>query len=311
MQTAAVILDSPRALDVRTVGLRDPSAEDTVVEVAWSGISTGTERLLWDGRMPAFPGMGYPLVPGYEAFGRVVDAGASARHRIGETVFVGGSNAFLEVKGLFGGAARHLVVPAARAARVDIDPVPEGVLVALAATARHAVDPDAPPELVVGHGALGRLIARMVIADGHAPPTVWEIDPTRMDAGGAYEVVRPEDDPRRDYAVVCDASGDDAILDSLVSRCARDAEIVLAGFYEDRLSFAFAPAFMRALRLRIAAEWTPADLARTLDMIEFGRLRLDGLVTHRSAWRDAPAAYRTAFGDPACLKMVLDWEGCP
>ena len=34
------------------------------MDVEWSGISTGTERLLWSGRMPPFPGLGYPLVPG-------------------------------------------------------------------------------------------------------------------------------------------------------------------------------------------------------------------------------------------------------
>jgi 3-hydroxyethyl bacteriochlorophyllide a dehydrogenase len=28
--------------------------------------------------MPSFPGMGYPLVPGYESVGRIVDAGADA-----------------------------------------------------------------------------------------------------------------------------------------------------------------------------------------------------------------------------------------
>jgi bacteriochlorophyllide a dehydrogenase len=42
-----------------------------VVDVEWSGISTGTERLLFTGRMPPSPGMGYPLVPGYESVGRV------------------------------------------------------------------------------------------------------------------------------------------------------------------------------------------------------------------------------------------------
>jgi len=48
---------------------------DVVVDLAWSGVSAGTERLLWSGDMPPFPGLGYPLVPGYESVGRVVEAG--------------------------------------------------------------------------------------------------------------------------------------------------------------------------------------------------------------------------------------------
>jgi 3-hydroxyethyl bacteriochlorophyllide a dehydrogenase len=39
-----------------------------------------------------------------------------------------------------------------------------------------------------------------------------------------------------------------------------------------------------------------------------GRLSLDGLITHRQAAEAAPDAYRTAFTDAACLKMILDWR---
>ena len=65
---------------------------------------------------------------------------------------------------------------------------------------------------------------------------------------------------------------------------------------------------MREARLRIAAQWQPADLLAVKELAESGRLSLAGLITHRQPAADAPAAYRTAFGDPACLKMVLDWR---
>ena len=83
---------------------------------------------------------------------------------------------------------------------------------------------------------------------------------------------------------------------------------MLAGFYKDRVSFAFPPAFMREARLRVAAEWKPADMAAVLDLVAAGRLSLDGLITHRERAAAADAACRTAFGDPDCLKMILDWS---
>jgi 3-hydroxyethyl bacteriochlorophyllide a dehydrogenase len=43
-------------------------------------------------------------------------------------------------------------------------------------------------------------------------------------------------------------------------------------------------------------------------LIDSQRLSLDGLITHREEATDAPAAYRTAFTDVSCLKMVLDWR---
>ena len=75
METIAVVLQEPEQLRSAGSSCCRPSDDDIVVEVEWSGISTGTERLFWTGRMPPFPGMGYPLVPGYESVGRVTFAG--------------------------------------------------------------------------------------------------------------------------------------------------------------------------------------------------------------------------------------------
>jgi len=83
---------------------------------------------------------------------------------------------------------------------------------------------------------------------------------------------------------------------------------VLAGFYSEPLSFSFPPAFMREARIRVAAEWREPDLREAKGLAESGQLSLDGLITHRHPAQDAQAAYRTAFGDPSCLKMILDWR---
>jgi 3-hydroxyethyl bacteriochlorophyllide a dehydrogenase len=318
MDTLAIVIEEPERLSVRALELKDPGPGDLVVEVAWSGISTGTERLLWTGRMPPFPGLGYPLVPGYESVGRVVAAGEGAAERIGETVFVPGSSGFKDARGLFGGAAARLVVQGARVATIDPGLGELGVLIALAATARHAIAANgsgggsAPADLIVGHGVLGRLLARVAIAEGAAvgapPPTVWETNPARRAGALGYAVIHPDEDPRRDYRAIYDVSGDSKLLGPLIGRLARGGEVVLAGFYDQPLSFEFPPAFMREARIRVAAEWAPADLAATTRLIETGALTLDGLITHRFAIADADSAYRTAFGDPECLKMVLDWR---
>ncbi len=310
METLAVVIEEPERLSLRRLELKAPGPDDMVVEIAWSGISTGTERLLWSGRMPPFPGMGYPLVPGYESVGRVVDAGENARSRVGETVFVPGSAGFLDVRGLFGGAARRLVAPSARVVSTSEWLGREGVLIALAATALHAIAGGAgpAPDLIVGHGVLGRLLARLTLARGGPPPVVWETNPTRREGAESYEVTHPDSDDRRDYRAIYDVSGDSKLLGALIARLARGGEVVLAGFYDQPLSFEFPPAFMREARLRVAAEWAPEDLAETIRLIDAGALSLGGLITHTFNASRADEAYRIAFGDPACLKMILDWS---
>jgi 3-hydroxyethyl bacteriochlorophyllide a dehydrogenase len=309
MQTIAVVLESPGHLVMDQLDLTQPGDDDVVVDIDFSGISTGTERLLWSGRMPPFPGMGYPLVPGYESVGTICDAGDRNISRIGQSVFVPGANCFGAVRGLFGGAAAKLVVPAARVVEIDGALGEQGVLMALAATAYHvtAAPHAEQPDLIVGHGVLGRLIARLAVIAG-ATPTVWETDAARQGGADGYTVMHPDDDQRRDYKTICDVSGDPNLLDTLVARCARGGEIVLAGFYADRLSFSFPPAFMRETRFRIAAEWQDSDLRATASLIESGALSLDGLITHHATPARADAAYRTAFTETSCLKMILDWR---
>ena len=242
--------------------------------------------------------------------GIVTAAGPAAGVAVGTRVFVPGARCYGDIRGLFGGAAARVVVPGARVTPVGDRLGEQAVLLALAATAYHAVATQgaALADLIVGHGVLGRLLARLVVAQGGAP-VVWERNAERAAGAIGYTVLDPAADERRDYRCICDVSGDSAILDTLIARLAPGGEIVLAGFYSERVSFAFPPAFMREARIRIAAEWREPDLLATQQLVQAGRLSLDGLITHRRDASQAEAAYQTAFGDPGCLKMVLDWRG--
>lgn len=310
LSTRAIVFAGPLCLGVETLDIAQPGAGDVIVDIDWSGISTGTERLLWSGAMPAFPGMGYPLVPGYESVGRIVAAGGASGRQAGDTVFVAGANCYGAVRGLFGGAAERVVVPGARALPVDAALGADATLLALAATAYHAIGVDAaPPELIVGHGVLGRLLARLARLAG-GDPVVWETNPARQGGAEGYTVLHPDEDSRRDYNVICDVSGDAGLLNALIARLAPGGEIILAGFYAEPLSFAFPPAFMREARLRVAAQWQPADLIAVRDLVARRRLSLAGLITHSQPAATAATAYPTAFDDPDCLKMILDWRAC-
>ena len=307
MEATAIILEKPKKLSLGTVSLTNPVDTDLVVDILYSGISTGTERLLWSGAMPPFPGMGYPLIPGYESVGRIVDAGPAHKARIGDLVFIPGATCFGDIRGLFGGAASRVVIPASRAIPIAESLGEQGCLIALAATAMHAVTGTDMPDLVIGHGVLGRLIARLIVAAGGSP-TVWETSEIRREGATDYRVVHPVEDPDTLYQSIVDVSGDAGLIDTLISRLKPQGVITLAGFYSDRVSFAFPPAFMKEARFRIAAEWKPQDLEAVKGLIDAGSLSLDGLITHRAAYHEAESAYETAFTDPNCLKMILNWD---
>ena len=315
MKAQAVVFSQPKQVSLQALELCTRGVSDIEVAVQFSGISTGTERLLWDGSMPPFPGMGYPLVPGYEAVGEILSAGDDSPYRAGQRVFVPGAHCWGDgVHSLFGGSASRLVVPHQRVVAVDAIDGPEAVLLALAATAYHSVAgggqqaPFEPPELIVGHGVMGRLLARLTVASGAKAPVVWETQAARSGGAQGYTVIRPEDDDRRDYRTVYDVSGDADLLNDLIARVRPGGEVVLAGFYKQDIRFAFAPAFMRELRLRIAAEWKRPDLLAVEQLVAQGRLSLSDLITHIQSPARSEVAYSTAFGDAECLKMVLNWS---
>jgi 3-hydroxyethyl bacteriochlorophyllide a dehydrogenase len=308
----AVVFDRPERADFRQVDLTPPGPGDIVVKVDFSGISTGTERLLWEGTMPQFPGMGYPLVPGYESIGEVVWSGRQSDRKVGQQVFVPGASCFGDIRGLFGGASSTLIVPGRRTQVIDGGLAERGILLALAATAYSAMR--APeggfrfPELIIGHGVLGRLLARLTVVLSDCPPVVWETDAKRRQGADGYLVTCSSEDARSDYGVIVDASGANGLLDMLMPRLASGGEIVLAGFYSQPLQFAFPPAFMRRARLRVAAEWQPDDLENVTRLATAGELSLADLITNFSVPDQTQSAYEQAFGDPDCLKMVLDWR---
>ena len=308
MQAQAIVFKSPKQLELRGLDLRAPGAGELEVDIEFSGISTGTERLLWDGTMPAFPGMGYPLVPGYESVGRITKTGSDTKLAVGSRVFVPGAQSFEGVKNLFGGSASRLVVQEERIVAVEDHLGAKAVLLALAATSQHTLANQTPPDLIIGHGVMGRLVARLTLAAGYPAPTVWEINPARESGADGYLVIHPDQDSRRDYRAIYDVSGDSEILDKAIARLAPGGEVVLAGFYKQSLSFAFAPAFMREARIRIAAQWQKDDLLTVSTLAHNGKLSLDGLITHTEQPANAANAYQVAFGDAGCLKMILDWK---
>ena len=311
MITKAVVMSEPGSLSIQPVELISPSKEDVIIEINYSGISTGTEKLFYNGKMPQFPGMGYPLVPGYESTGEVVQAPKDSNLKIGDIVFVPGADCYSgSVKSLFGGAAQMIISSPNRLIKIDPTMGCNGALFALAATARHAIAGfgNKMPDVIVGHGVLGRLLARLVMLAGEKPPIVWEKNILRHSGATDYEVVLPEYDERSDYDCIFDVSGDSEILDSLIGRVRKGGEVVLAGFYPDRIGFGFAQAFLKEVSLRVSAEFTPEDVATTKLLIEDGSLSFDGLISDVYSAKNANKAYNIAFNNAECLKMVLDWR---
>ncbi|RRR66360.1 MAG: alcohol dehydrogenase, partial [Candidatus Viridilinea halotolerans] len=114
IKSRAVVIPRRNTVELRTVQVLEPRANDVLVRTAFTSISAGTERMLLDGRMP-HPALLFPVVPGYETVGQVVEVGSRApKDLLGQWVYVGGARCFRGVNPAWGGQSEFISAEAER-----------------------------------------------------------------------------------------------------------------------------------------------------------------------------------------------------
>ncbi|GAC1308721.1 MAG: zinc-binding dehydrogenase [Vulcanimicrobiaceae bacterium] len=313
--THAIVFRAAGSLGTHEASLREANADDVVVDTTYSSISAGTERLLFAGRLPGFPMLRFPLVPGYEAVGTVARVGADvAGVAVGDEVFVGGSMCYTDVAGVFGGNAARTIKRGSLVVPLHGIPMAHAPLLALAATSLHGVrrlgDVAGKRVAVLGMGAIGHFAARFLVAGG-ARVTCCDVSAARLadvpDGCEALDVARtPLDDALRGLDAVVEATGRSEEL----ARCARalrpGGTIVILSYYDD-LHAPFVDLFVNEVSLLVAREWAHVDLVAARDAFASGAIGVGRMADHVVPVADYAAAYATAFEDPSVPKVILQW----
>ncbi len=318
----------PGRVEIRDAGvLRDLGPGDVRARAIVSGVSQGTELLLYNGEGPTpfdaslvesahgnrqgeAPAPTYPRRYGYAWVGEVTDVGADVAAPIapGTRVFSLASH----------GDAHVLDVANVRA-------IPDGVPSAravLAANLETAVTAtwDAGVGLgdrvvVVGGGIVGLLCGWLARRAGAGHVHVIEPSARRRAAAmvlGATSVAAPgdtRDEPSHDADVVFEASGRPELLDRAIALAGVEATVVVVSFYGARTSAVqLGDAFHRR-RLRLVATQVssipPAraprwSYARRFELVAalLHEPALDGLLDPPAAFDDAAAAYARLVAAP-------------
>lgn len=315
MSARAVVFAEAGRLELRDVTLREPAADEVVVDTRFSSISSGTERLLFDGKLPGMPHLRYPLVPGYEAAGTVVSVGTDVTGvAVGDEVFVGGSMCYTDVAAAFGGQSSRLVKRAAQVVPLHGIPLAHAPLLALAATALHGVrrlgDVQVERVAVLGLGAVGQLAARFLTLAG-AQAVVIDRSAARLAMVQAAEKIDVSSIPLEEQLTAPVRHAIEATGDSNeIARCARisapGGTIVLLSYY-DRLTTPFVDLFVKEATLLVSREWVHDDLIAARDAAAAGHLDLEPLARNVFPIERYDEAYQAAFGNPAILKVILEW----
>jgi threonine dehydrogenase-like Zn-dependent dehydrogenase len=312
----ALFHTAPRCVEIREVPEPRPAAGEVLVRTVCSGISGGTERLVYRGEVAADLALddtigalggafSYPFAYGYACVGEVTDSGRA--------VF-----AFHPHQDIFAARADDLIpLPAIEPASATLFPLVETALqVTLDAGSGYR-----DRVIVLGAGVLGLLTSLLMQRSGWRPllaePQAW-----RRDLASSLGVTAeaPEELTDEKVPLVIDASGNPDAPAMALNMLAHEGTLLIASWFGTKpVPLPLGGAFHRrrliirstqvsTLPARLSGKWTRSR--RRQETVELlSELPLAQLCTHNFAFGHAAEAFRAVDeGIPGLMHAVLDYD---
>jgi threonine dehydrogenase-like Zn-dependent dehydrogenase len=316
MPARALFHTAPRCVEIRDVPAPRPVDGEVLVRTLCSGISGGTERLVYRGEVPAelalddtIDALGgtfsYPFAYGYACVGQVAESG--------QTVF-----AFHPHQDVFAARAGELIpLPAIDPASATLFPLVETALqVTLDAGTGYREQ-----VIVLGAGVLGLLTGLLLHRCGWRPliaePQAWR----RALAGSlGATAATPEELAGEKVPLVIDASGNPDAPGMALNMLAHEGTLLIASWFGTKpVVLPLGEAFHRrrlvirstqvsTVPARLSATWTRSRRRQeTIELLT--ELPLAQLCTHVFAFSHAAEAFRAVDeGTPGLMHAVLDYD---
>jgi threonine dehydrogenase-like Zn-dependent dehydrogenase len=312
----ALFHTAPRRVEIRELPAPRPADGEVLVRSRCSGISGGTERLVYRGEVPAELALddtigalggtfAYPFAYGYACVGEVAESG--------QLVF-----AFHPHQDVFAARPAELIqLPAIDPASATLFPLVETALqVTLDAGTGYR-----DRVIVLGAGVLGLLTALLLQRSGWQPliaePQAWRRD---MAASLGATAAAPEDLAEQSVPLVIDASGNPDAPAMALNMLAHEGTLLIASWFGVKpVVLPLGGAFHRrrltirstqvsTLPARLSGTWTLARRRREAVELLAG-LPLAQLCTHVFAFGSAADAFQAVDqGIPGLMHAVLDYD---
>jgi len=322
-ETVGLVLTEPRTARVRDVRSRGPRAGEVRIRTLFSGVSTGTDKWVMQGRF-VWGNTTFPLVPGYQRAGIVTEVppdvvGFDVGQRVVATTAVG-------LDGVTAGSGGHLADAVSPISEVydatGIDPAAASLFICgqVGFNAASRVTAAARSRVVVlGDGVIGASAALSALARGYDVMIVGRhTDRLNTVVRPGIVAINSRDDDLDaivDFAPV-------AAIDTVQSEESfgyyidvlprRSGEVVFSGHSPDGITHwaDMAELQKREHTVHFVSGWTPTRITRTLDALRSGELPLGDLIGVIAVGRheiERTVADVVEARMPA-VAAVLDWS---
>jgi 2-desacetyl-2-hydroxyethyl bacteriochlorophyllide A dehydrogenase len=302
----AAVITKPGSISVSEVPDPRPAPHQVVVEVGACGVC-GTDLHIADGEFPPTP---YPIVPGHEFAGTVVEVGADVatdiavgdRVAVDPSLFCGHCAACRAGRGnlctnwgaigdtVDGAFAERVAVPAVNAYRLpDHLSLEQGALVEPLSCAVHGVrrlgTETGESMLVVGAGTMGLLLIQLLVSAGVRVTAVDRVA-SKLDLAtkfGVDDTATSIGDLDGDqFDAVVDVTGAPAAIEEGLDSVRRGGRFLVFGVANAGARVAVSPFRIYNDEITIVGSMAVLhSFGAALDLIATGTVSTDGLVSHR------------------------------
>lgn len=335
----AVVYQEPEKFSVEEVADLPLAPDQVRVKNVIVGIC-GTDQHLHIGEF----GPKYPLTPGHEIAGEIVELGANVKDlQIGDRVSIDNTNYCMTCddckRGNFnfcqngvalgvqaaGGFAEYTIASAAKVYPIGDLSWEAAALIEPTSCVVHGLDVLAlkPGQnvLITGAGPTSQILAQLVVHGGAssvtmAAPTQYKLDLAKSHGvnntvlldRGDFTASKDELDAIAPYGfdVVIEATGVVGILDNIMPHVRSSGTLMIYGMASETATVAFHPFEIFRREINIKGSFAQSyEFARAIDLLKAGKIQTDGIITHRFGLDEYEAAL-DALRAPDCLKAVVE-----
>lgn len=330
MKVPCITFTEPLETKIGEIELGTPSRGQIRTRTRITGVSTGTETRVFRGNQD---GSVFPLIPGYENLGEVVENGPGTTLEVGQRIYVRNHSydpsPYTKLWGSQVGGA--LTDEASVVAIPETVSDERAICAKVAGIALHGVKRArvraGENVVVVGLGIIGHLVVQHAVARG-ARVIAIDIDDKRLELaheGGAEHTINANSQNVQKEVHTLTGGGADVAFDAtgLVesleqtstflrqrpwdddpSNCAR---LILQGTVEDRVTIDYFALFRPEIDLVTPRDCDTQDLVDSLALMANGRLRPEIIYTTKFSYREADQAY-TRLVSRELMRVLFTWE---
>ena len=331
----AALVEEPGRIVYRQVPYPEPGPDEVILRVAAAGLC-GTDMHIYRGEYEAV----YPIIPGHEFAGTIVEVGSDVTELVAGMRVTADPNIFchrcrfcrsnehnqcanLQAVGVNrdGAFAEYVAVP-----RGNIYPIgdlpfeqaafaePLGCVVLAMQRAQIAPGSDV---LLFGAGPMGCLLVQAMAHSGAAKLVVVDLSKQRLDLaaslGASHTILAGEGQAERlrelapdGFDVVVDATGVPAVVEGGFAYLAPRGTFLFFGVCPvgERIQITPYDVFRNDWRL-IGSFALSHTIQESIRWLNAGRVRVDGLISHRLPLSEIESGLSVAESDPERMKILF------